>query len=314
MTERHRGVHDVRPHVHHGDTRAPDDAPHDAPNQPGDPGVPGPGVTAPMFAAHLDPALTTALEEFAAHDRILVALDFDGTLAPIVTDPSTSRMTPAAQQAVEGLAAARGVAVAIVSGRDAVTVAELADLPAGVAVIGSHGAELGQVRLEADGSRALVHEPPELTPDHLTLLGEVTRRLDVIAGTADGAWVEHKPASSVLHTRGVASRKEAGRLTEEAVDGPGRLVGTRTVLGKEVVEIGVLDVTKGDALHVVRTELGAQAVLYAGDDVTDEDAFAVLSDGDLTIKVGEGSTRAQYRVADPDELAFVLLQLLALRT
>ena len=59
---------------------------------------------------------------------------------------------------------------------------------------------------------------------------------------------------------------------------------------------------------------GAQAVFYGGDDTTDEDAFAVLGDTDLSIKVGEGSTRARFRVADPDEFAFVLLHLLALRS
>ena len=316
------GSHDARAggpvpdgHAGHDARRGPDGStPPAGPQDPADSGVPGPGIDAPLFASRLDPALTTALEEFATHERILVALDFDGTLAPLVTDPSASRMTPAAAEAVEGLAGAPGVYVAIVSGRDARTVAELADLPAGVAVVGSHGAELGRVRDEDDGSRSLVHEPPELTEEHATLLAEVTRRLEVLAGTADGAWVEHKPSSVVLHTRNVERRSDAGRITEEAVDGPGKLLGTRTILGKEVVEIGVLNVTKGDGVHVLRTELGAQAVFYGGDDTTDEDAFAVLGDTDLSIKVGEGSTRARFRVADPDEFAFVLLHLLALRS
>jgi trehalose-6-phosphatase len=76
----------------------------------------------------------------------------------------------------------------------------------------------------------------------------------------------------------------------------------------------VLSVTKGDALVQLRTELGADAVLYAGDDTTDEDAFAVLGEGDVGIKVGAGETGAAYRVTDPEEFSAVLMRLATLRS
>ena len=63
----------------------------------------------------------------------------------------------------------------------------------------------------------------------------------------------------------------------------------------------------------LRADVGPQGVLFAGDDVTDEDAFAVLGPDDVGIKVGDGHTAAQYRVADPDELAAVLVRFLELR-
>ena len=89
-------------------------------------------------------------------------------------------------------------------------------------------------------------------------------------------------------------------------------------LGKEVVDLTVVDVDKGVALLRLRDAWGlppgSGGVMYIGDDVTDEDAFAVLDDasGDVTVKVGEGPTGAQHRIDDPDAVADVLLRILDL--
>jgi trehalose-phosphatase len=85
--------------------------------------------------------------------------------------------------------------------------------------------------------------------------------------------------------------------------------------GKEVVEIAVTDVTKGTALLRLRGLLrlpAAGGVLYVGDDVTDERAFAVLDDdaGDVTVKVGDGPTAARHRVPTPEAVATLLHTLL----
>ncbi|WP_153038784.1 hypothetical protein [Rathayibacter tanaceti] len=55
-------------------------------------------------------------------------------------------------------------------------------------------------------------------------------------------------------------------------------------------------------------------MLYAGDDVTDEDAFAVLGPGDLGIKSGEGTTAAAFRVRGPEQVAHALSLLAGLRS
>jgi trehalose-phosphatase len=84
--------------------------------------------------------------------------------------------------------------------------------------------------------------------------------------------------------------------------------------GKEVVEIAVLHASKGEAVtrlrSVVAHETGIEnvRVLYAGDDTTDEKAFAALGAGDVTIKVGPGDTVAAHRVTDADTVAAVLLR------
>jgi trehalose 6-phosphate phosphatase len=88
-------------------------------------------------------------------------------------------------------------------------------------------------------------------------------------------------------------------------------------LGKEVVELAVVDVTKGVALTLLRDRLGLPfgtgGVLYIGDDVTDERAFAVLDDdsGDVTIKVGPGETLARHRLEGPEDVAITLEYLAA---
>ena len=71
----------------------------------------------------------------------------------------------------------------------------------------------------------------------------------------------------------------------------------------------MLRASKGEALTALRDELGAPVVLYAGDDVTDEHAFEALRDDDVTVKVGDGTTAARFRVDDPDALVAALATL-----
>ena len=84
------------------------------------------------------------------------------------------------------------------------------------------------------------------------------------------------------------------------------LQGAGIQAGKRVVELAVLHVTKGDALARLRQDLAAEALLYSGDDVTDERAFRTLEPDDLTVRGGPGDTAARFRVDDPPALATVL--------
>jgi trehalose-phosphatase len=129
--------------------------------------------------------------------------------------------------------------------------------------------------------------------------------------------LEHKPTAAVLHTRR-ADRPIAAAATRAALEGPARWEGVHPIAGKEVVELAVTDVTKGSALRLLRARTGPASggVLYIGDDVTDERAFAVLDDdaGDVTVKVGEGDTAARHRIADPPAVARLLQAIVALRS
>lgn len=252
-----------------------------------------------------DDALAVALDRLAALARagrpVLVALDFDGALAPLRDDPATSRALPESVTAMDAIARCPAVRLALVSGRALDDLAALVRVPDGTVLVGSHGAERGHVaggRLERDELTL----PPEAAARRAELAAELTAAVD---GTT--ARVEHKPAAVVLHTR-TARTDDAERLTALAL-GLGGRDGVDAMRGKDVVELSVLRVTKGDALASLRAD--AAGLLYAGDDVTDERAFTTLGPADVTVKVGPGSTAARFRVADPHGLAAALGHLAA---
>ena len=87
-----------------------------------------------------------------------------------------------------------------------------------------------------------------------------------------------------------------------------------TLDGKAVLEATVLSGTKGEGLDWLREVADASTVLFAGDDVTDEDAFAVLRPGDIGVKIGSGNTRAQFRLNGPGELSTLLESVLDMRS
>jgi trehalose-phosphatase len=252
----------------------------------------------------VDDELDAALAAFGARDQVLVALDFDGVLAPIVEVPSAARALPEAADALAALAAADGVHLALVSGRQLADLRVVAAPPGPALLVGSHGAETSF----ADGGL--------LAPDQADLLRRVEAAVVSIVERHPGTKVERKPTAIVLHTR-VAERDAAEAATAEALAGPASWPGVHVTQGKEVVELAVTAVTKGAALTVLRERLGLPSggVLYAGDDVTDERAFAVLDDdaGDLTVKVGPGETVARHRVPGPPDVAALLGRLADLR-
>jgi trehalose-phosphatase len=240
-------------------------------------------------------ALRTALARLArdtARRPLLVALDFDGTLAPLVDDPDDSRMLPTAAEALAQIALVQDVALALVSGRSVDDLYRRAEAPVGTVLIGSHGAERGRV-----GPYGLELDPIRMNPHQADLLTHIGAGLDAAGLGRDGIWVQRKPAAVVLHTR-MAGPVEASAATAQALS-LAKALGVDALKGKDVVEISVLDVTKGHALVRLRDQLRARVVLYAGDDTTDEYAFAELTATDLSIKVGAGKTAARLRTEDP---------------
>jgi trehalose 6-phosphate phosphatase len=247
--------------------------------------------------------LGAALETLAAAPRLLVALDFDGTLAPFADDPAQVGALPGSWAAVLTLQRARDTEVVLVSGRPLDGLARVSHAPDGMALVGSHGVEW-----RVDG-----HDEAALSDDELARVAAVGAALDEVGARFPGVVIEHKPAGHGVHTRRVGAdvAAEANAAASRAAHDADDAVLERG--GKDIVEFAVRHVTKGDAIDRLRGLRGADAVFFAGDDVTDEDAFAVLRDGDVGVKVGEGETRAGYRVADPAALTDVLKQLGRLR-
>ena len=234
---------------------------------------------------------------------VLIALDFDGTLAPLGDDPMAVQMVPGARELLDGVANHPSRWLALVSGRPADDLVLLSRAPHGTLIAASHGAQRGHVT-----AMGLVLDPIVLSPEESALLAHVEADLAAIAARFPGVRVESKPLARVLHTR-LAGASDAELASAAALAGPGSLAGVHTLVGKSVVEIAVRAVTKADGVAWARDQVANAAgvsasevvVVFAGDDTTDEHALASLSAGDHGIKVGDGPTAAGTIVADEHE-------------
>ena len=241
--------------------------------------------------------LEKALADLSVHPKVLVALDFDGTLAPLQDDPENSRMLPESREVVDALTDIDGVHLSLVTGRAFENIMRVADPHPDWFLVGSHGIEVVAPH-ERDS-----YETPQLVPDGLL------QGFHQIAQDIPGPRIEVKPFGLAIHTRGleddvaVAAEAATRLLCDEW---PDELV-MRS--GHGILECAVSGRTKGDGLRSLWEALDVHATLFIGDDVTDEDGFAVLGSGDLGIKVGEGATKAAHRVADPHEVIRVLWNL-----
>ncbi|TWT42009.1 Trehalase [Phycisphaerae bacterium RAS1] len=238
-------------------------------------------------------ALLSRLDDLARCPVLLVATDFDGTLAPIVNDPARAEANRESLVALKALSGMPQTHIAVISGR---ALRDLASRTAGVDeahLVGSHGSEF-----EADSVAPLSAAQQDL----LTRLAVALREL---AGGGDGFQIEVKPASLAFHYRNAEPSAAEGAVA--AIErGLGRWPGVYLRQGKMVVELSVVRTHKGEALQRLRQRLGASGVLFLGDDSTDEDAFATLQGPDVGVKVGPGSSAARHRAADTQAVARVL--------
>jgi trehalose 6-phosphate phosphatase len=222
----------------------------------------------------------------------LLAFDFDGTLAPIVETPAAAAMRPATRERLHALAKQRRVA--IITGRALADIQPRLDGIPLAALVGNHGIE----------------PSPQMASARETVAAWVPALL-ARTGALPGVVLEDKGQSLAVHYRHAASPVEARAAILDAVRSLG--AGVRLVEGLEVVNLVPAGApTKGDALLRLCREFEAGAVLYVGDEETDEDAFAVLDDAvSLGVRVGRNDrSRAPYFVhaqADVDTLLDVLL-------
>jgi trehalose-phosphatase len=237
----------------------------------------------------------------AAAQRVLLFLDYDGTLTPIVERPLQARLNPSLRALLEALSGSRRLVVAIVSGR------ALHDLQARVGIAnliyaGNHGLEI-----EGRGLRFVQPQAAACRAELLELSDRLSRDLHPVAGVE----IECKGLTTTIHFRR-AREDQAGRISaiaREAVRGSNDRFVCRA--GKKSLEIRPrVNWHKGAAVRWIREKLAPAGALsvYAGDDATDEDAFRALPE-DITVKVGDsGSTAAKYHVTGPDEVIRFLQQ------
>lgn len=247
--------------------------------------------------------LRTVLATLAATDELLVAVDFDGTLAPLVEHAEDARPLPEAAAALRSLAGVPNTATALISGRALESLRHAASPEPETLLVGSHGAETWT------GPNA---EPLQLTREQADLLARAREAVAEVVQDSPGCRIEDKPAGVVLHTRS-APDDVASAAVDAARARLGELDGVQVTDGKRVLEASVVHANKGEGIRALRELTGATAVLFAGDDVTDEQGFAALQAADVGIKIGPGETTARFRVESPAAFAAVLEHLLDLR-
>jgi trehalose 6-phosphate phosphatase len=226
------------------------------------------------------------LEQFA-WSQVLIAFDFDGTLAPIVADPDAAVMPPTTRRLFS--AVANLYPCAVISGRSR---ADLAARLRGVAVrelVGNHGLEATR------GGRSL----------HAGFASLVTGwvpRLERALRAFPGVVVEDKRLSVAIHYRASRRKKQALAAIGGAITQLGPL---RAFGGKQVVNLVPLQAPhKGLALEAARRRARCDTALYVGDDDTDEDVFALQAPGRLlSIRVGKrAGSQAGYYLRDRAEV------------
>ncbi|KAB1147307.1 trehalose-phosphatase [Streptomyces luteolifulvus] len=222
-------------------------------------------------------------------ERAVVALDFDGTLAPIVPDPEQARAHPDAVPALAALAP-KVASIAVITGRPAAVAVQhggFAGVPGleHLVVLGHYGAE----RWDAVTDTVTAPAPhPGLT----AVRAELPTLLDK-SGAAQGAWIEEKGRAVAVHTRRAADPEAAFEALREPLTDLATRHGLIVEPGRMVLELRPPGMDKGVALLKHVRETDAASVLYAGDDLGDLRAFAAVdelrSDGTPGLLVCSGS-------------------------
>lgn len=230
---------------------------------------------------------------------LLAASDFDGTIARIVEDPAAARPDPDALAALRALGQTPWTRTAVISGRSFGDLRRFLGSSGREILVGSHGAEWGGPSVELDAAER-------------DCLERIEGTLRGIAESNRGVVHELKPAGAALHVRRVPPETGA-RIIAAVIEQLADLPGVRVMHGSMVVEFMVRPASKADALRRAKHVTGAGAVVFIGDDRTDEEAFAALTGDDVGVKVGEGETAARYRVTGVGDVADVLRTLAAAR-
>lgn len=246
-------------------------------------------------------------EAWSRTGRLVLLLDFDGTLAPIVERPELAAIPRATRQVLDRLLAARGVDAAIISGRGMADARERAGIR-GIPYAGNHGMEI-----EGPGVHRIHPEAAAARPALETVRDRLSRELREVPGTL----VEDKGLTLSVHYR-LVERSQVPRVRDAVTAIAGASGTLRVTEGKEVLEVRPrVDWDKGRAVEFLLDHLDPPEgvpVLYLGDDSTDEDAFHALrarsaGEGVLIADPLPRQSSATSYLRDPSEVAHLFAAL-----
>lgn len=211
----------------------------------------------------------TRLDMVVRSETLLVALDFDGTIAHIVPSPELARPMDGVREAVESLLACRGTSVAIVSGRDVGDLRGRLDGWPPVWLAGSHGRTI----LHPGEDAGQAGDDPRLDwVRTFPLLGGIRREL--------------KSFSVAFHWRGRHEGEPVGWVRDLVLRS--RSAGLEVLEGRQVLEVLLPGNTKEVALRELQERTSSVSVVYAGDDKTDLEAIRVADERGIGVFVKSG--------------------------
>lgn len=233
------------------------------------------------------------LETFA-WSNVMIAFDYDGTLAPLVSSPARAAMRPSTRRLLKR--ASKLYPCVAISGRaQADALWQLRGVEV-CRVVGNHGAE------PSADARVLRRRVQRWLP---ILKAHLTRR--------QGVMIENKGFSIAVHYRRARKRSATRRAILAATRS---LDDVRIIGGKLTVNLLAPEAPhKGLALERERSHFACDTVIYVGDDDTDEDVFELDRPGRLlSIRVGRRRTSAaHYYIRNQGEVDRLLKTLVALR-
>lgn len=252
-------------------------------------------------------AVQRAIETRPAGTRLVLLCDFDGTLAELCDDPAAPTLLPRRRALFQTLVTRPDLSLGLVSGRRIVDLRGRTGLPESVYHAGLHGLEI-----EVDDRR---WQHPDLER-HRQAVRALVQHLNAMAREVPGLFVEDKDISVAVHVRAVApERRETVLARARRLAAPGLAAGELAVLGGSFVLEFLPNIAwnKGDATTWIAADVEARYgaapwVVFIGDDITDEHAFAAIRRG-IGVLVGQRPTAAAYRVPSPSDVERLLREL-----
>ncbi len=248
-----------------------------------------------------------AAHRIANADRILLILDYDGTLSPIASRPEEAFLPRETREALAQLTELSCLQVCIMSGRSLEDLRERVEVP-GLIYIGSHGLEAQGIHFEVPGM-----DGARIRNSMKEFQSAAERSLPGL----EGLIIENKGFSVAVHYR-LVDEDQASRIREILEKLMTSFPEARLTFGKKVFEVRPdIKWDKGTMaialLHELRASDPGTDILpiYIGDDLTDEDAFIALSKKGITILVDDGKreTQARYRVGGTQDVLHLLQEL-----
>ena len=246
--------------------------------------------------------------------HLMIFLDYDGTLTPIVDDPSKAFLPPLTKQLITALARMPGVEIVVISGRALSEIKRLVGI-SGLTYVGNHGFEI-----EGPSMRH-VHPSSEQTAK---LLFRIAKQLNKAFKIYPGISVENKKLTLSIHYRNLEDKtvNEAKKLFEKILEPYVTTKQAEVIEGKKVWEIRPALAWNKGATVLWLFERSVAALnfvilpIYIGDDQTDETAFHSLKRNGLTIRVTDNpfeETHAKYFLRGPEEVVEFLKRIKGLK-